>query len=57
MGGEINGEQEGWTIMDIKTGMPATSTMTQKYRGELNVQGTEVTLNMDVKTTLQLQER
>ena len=54
--GEITGNQSGQMSLNVKTGMPQTSSVTQKYQGKLNAQGTEILLAVEGKVTLQLQK-
>ena len=54
--GEISGSQSGQMSLDVKTGMPQTSSVIQKYQGKLNAQGAEILLAVEGKVTFQLQK-
>ncbi len=44
--GEMSGEQKGIMKIDIKTGMPITSDITQNIKGKLNVQGNDIVMDL-----------
>ena len=54
MDGKFTGKQTGTILVDTRTGIPASSDMIQKLKGEMNAQGYELEMDMDskVKTTI-----
>ena len=56
MEGEISGEQKGEISLDIKTGMPIKSVITQNANGKFTIQGKELLMNMTSKATVSLQK-
>ena len=54
MDGELTGNQKGEISLDVKTGLPVKSTATQSTKGKLNIQGTEVLMDMTTEMTFSL---
>ncbi len=54
--GGLSGDQTGEITVDLKTGMPKSSMMTQTIKGKLNQQGVEASMDMVSKMTMSLQK-
>jgi len=56
MDGEMTGNQKGEISLNVKTGLPVSSTATQNTKGKIVAQGTEVLMDMTSKITFNLQQ-
>jgi hypothetical protein len=52
MEGKLGGTQSGVLLVDVKTGMPVSSDMTQNLKGNMKMQG--VNLDMDLTTRIKM---
>ena len=55
MEGEISGEQKGEISLNVQTGMLVNSNTTQNIKGKLNIQGSEMWMDLVSKTTVSLE--
>lgn len=56
--GDLAGNATGETTLDIKTGMPTSSVSTQTIKnGKLNMQGVEITMDTETKSSMILQKQ
>ena len=56
MEGEISGNQKGEISLNVQTGMPINSVLTQNMKGTISMQGTEILMDMETKATTILQQ-
>ncbi len=57
MEGELTGTQAGTMSIDTKSGMPASSELTQKIKGSIKVSGMDVAMDMTSKTKLTITKK
>jgi hypothetical protein len=56
MEGKISGTQTGTMTVDVKTGMPVASNLSQNMKGSIKVQGMEVQMELTAKTKTTVKE-
>jgi hypothetical protein len=56
MEGNFSGTQTGTMLVNVKTGMPVSSELSQNIKGSLKTQGIDISMDMNTKTTLSTKE-